>query len=82
MTAVSDDRREARVRWHCRRGLLELDVLLARFLERDYPQLTADEHTALDRLLELPDNELLDGCFGIVTLDDPALQALVQKIAR
>jgi len=41
-----------RLKWKCRRGLLELDLVLARYLER-YP-----EDPALLELLDLPDREL------------------------
>jgi antitoxin CptB len=45
-----------RLQWKCRRGLLELDLVLERFLktvqDRDLP--------SLDPLLELPDNDLWD----------------------
>jgi antitoxin CptB len=53
-----------RVRWHCRRGLLELDLILARFLERHYEGLDQAQRQAFDRLLEAPDNDLLDLAMG------------------
>lgn len=77
-----DERRRERVRWHCRRGLLELDLLLDRFLERYYAKLDEREHAAFERLLETPDPLLLDYCFGASAPDDPELLALVRKIAR
>ncbi len=49
-----------RIRWHCRRGLLELDIVLARFLEQRLPGLPEDELHAFKQLLELPDNDLWD----------------------
>lgn len=77
-----DDRRRERVLWHCRRGLLELDLLLQRFVEREFAHLTEHEHVTLQRLLDLPDTNLLDYCYGRAHPDDPELQALVGKIAR
>ena len=47
-----------RVRWHCRRGMLELDLVLARFLERHYATLTPGQHAAFKTLLEYSDNDL------------------------
>ncbi|MFL6624178.1 MAG: succinate dehydrogenase assembly factor 2 [Sulfurifustis sp.] len=76
------ERERERVRWRCRRGLLELDLLLNRFLERDYARLDEREHAAFARLLDTPDPQLLDYCFGVSAPDDPELQALVRKIAR
>ena len=49
-----------RLRWRARRGLLENDLLLSRFLDRCADRLQAAEVTALGQLLALPDNDLLD----------------------
>jgi antitoxin CptB len=49
-----------RLRWRARRGLLENDILVSRYLDRHERDLTVDEVVALEALLELPDNELLD----------------------
>ena len=49
-----------RLRWRCRRGLLENDLLLTRFLDRFDQNLTEDFEFGLDHLLNLSDNELLD----------------------
>jgi antitoxin CptB len=53
-----------RVRWRCRRGLLELDLVLAAFLDRGYGRLDAGERRLFDELLERPDNDLLDLALG------------------
>jgi len=52
----------ARLRWRCRRGMRELDVLLQRYLDRRYALAPIEEQQAFERLLELPDPEL----FGYV----------------
>ena len=52
--------RLARLRWRCRRGMLENDLILERFLARRGDDLTEDEVVALDRLLDLPDGDLWD----------------------
>ena len=41
-----------RVRWHCRRGMLELDLVLKRFLEQHFAGLSPLQHAAFKRLLE------------------------------
>jgi antitoxin CptB len=58
---VSDVQDETlrRLRWQCRRGLLELDLLFGHFLEQHYSALNATERDAFQRLLELPDQTLL-----------------------
>ena len=53
-----------RVRWRCRRGLLELDLVLEAFLARGYGRLDAAQRGLFDELLERPDNELLDLALG------------------
>ena len=55
-----DERRLARLRWRCRRGLLENDLILARFLDARGATMSDDEVAALDRLLDLADNDLWD----------------------
>ena len=49
-----------RVRWRCRRGLLELDIVLGRFIEQHYPGLDEAQRLAFDVLLDMPDAELWD----------------------
>ena len=49
-----------RILWQCRRGLLELDLVLQRFVEARLEQLSADETVALKLLLAFDDNDLLD----------------------
>lgn len=53
-----------RTRWHCRRGLLELDLILARFMDRHYGNLDAEAQALFRELLEHPDNDLLDWALG------------------
>jgi len=53
-----------RVRWHCRRGLLELDLILGRFVERYYEGLDEEGRLIFQELLARPDNELLDWALG------------------
>ncbi|HVV67888.1 MAG TPA: succinate dehydrogenase assembly factor 2 [Gammaproteobacteria bacterium] len=48
------------LRWQCRRGLLELDVLLGNFLERKYPAISSHQQTAFAALLESTDQELIN----------------------
>lgn len=47
-----------RLQWRCRRGMLEMDLLLEKFIPLHFPQLNAAEQAAFDRLLDYPDNEL------------------------
>lgn len=49
-----------RMLWRCRRGLLELDIVLQRFIETSHEQLDQQQLTALEELLDYPDNDLWD----------------------
>jgi antitoxin CptB len=53
-----------RIRWHCRRGMLELDLTLNAFLERHFHRLDGSEVDAFKELLEYADNDLLDFVMG------------------
>ena len=54
MDAALDTASRNRLRWKCRRGLLELDIVLGRYLEK------RPQDRLLSELLETPDNELWD----------------------
>ncbi len=56
----ADPARRRRLRWRARRGLLENDLVLTRFLDRHEVELSDDDVAGLDVLLDLSDNELLD----------------------
>jgi antitoxin CptB len=59
----------ARLRWRCRRGMLENDLLLTRFLDARGEALTHAEAALLGRLLDLPDDVLLGVLCRNVTAD-------------
>lgn len=47
-----------RIRWACRRGMLECDLFLLPFVEARYALLSPEEQTTFERLLTLPDQTL------------------------
>ncbi len=47
-----------RARWRCRRGLLELDIVLQRFMDEHYARLSETELRQFEMLLDLSDNDL------------------------
>ena len=51
---------DERIRWHCRRGLLELDLVLSKFLDKHYPDLSISQRTVFNNILDYPDNDLWD----------------------
>jgi antitoxin CptB len=72
--------RLARIRWRCRRGMLENDIILARYLDARGSHLDESEIAQLDLLLELPDNELWDLVAGRAQPTNRALQPLVDAL--
>ncbi|WP_280155196.1 succinate dehydrogenase assembly factor 2 [Piscinibacter sp. XHJ-5] len=55
-----DDRALSKLRWRCRRGLLENDLFIERFFARHAQSLSESQARALEALMDLPDNDLLD----------------------
>lgn len=47
-----------KLKWRCRRGMKELDVLLMQYLEQNYDKATKKEQQAFENLLKLSDNDL------------------------
>ncbi len=68
-----------RVRWRCRRGLLELDIVLGRFVDQRYAALDTAQQAAFDALLDIPDSVLWDMITGRETPpQDPQQRALLE----
>ena len=55
-----DERGLSRLKWRCRRGLLENDIFIERFFRRFESGLTVKQSQGLSALMELSDNDLLD----------------------
>jgi antitoxin CptB len=49
-----------KLKWRCRRGLLENDLFIERFFRRHEETITVVQAAGLARLMDLPDNDLLD----------------------
>ncbi len=77
---MSDDEDLRRLRWRCRRGLLELDLVLLRFVDERYPTLPQSEKSGFQELLSLPDATLLDYLAGRDKPADKVLREIVRKI--
>jgi antitoxin CptB len=78
-----DERALSKLRWRCRRGLLENDLLLERFFARAEPVSEADAE-GLRLLMELADNELLDIFLGRqkppADLDRPEVRQVIEAV--
>ena len=68
------------MRWRCRRGMLENDLILARFLDAHGGAMSAADVAALDRLLDLADGELWDLIAGRAEPGDAGLLPMVAAL--
>jgi antitoxin CptB len=82
MNGAEAGRELARLRWRCRRGMRELDELLAHYLEHDYAAASAAERDAFARLLELQDPEIFGYLVGRMTPTEETLHHVVARIRR
>ena len=76
-----DERALSKLRWRCRRGLLENDLFIERFFARHAADLTEAQAQGLLTLMDLSDNDLLDLLLARkqpegVLLDDDVVQVL------
>jgi len=69
-----------RVRWQCRRGLLELDLALRAFVDRRYATLSPSERVAFQRLLDTPDAQLQAWLLGNEEAPDYEFRQLIKEI--
>lgn len=69
-----------RLHWHCRRGLLENDLLLQHYLQREARTLCGEDMERLNRLLECDDVTLWELLSGRAQCEDAGLQGLVERI--
>ena len=65
----ADSTRRQRLRWRARRGLLENDLIMTRFLDAHEESLSDEDVAALSVLLELPDNDLMDLILSRTSID-------------
>ena len=71
-----------RLKWHCRRALLELDIVFTRFWELNGDDLDEKTEATLTRLLALEDHDMWDLVNGRASIDDPELSALAEMLRK
>jgi antitoxin CptB len=76
----ADPVRRRRLRWRCRRGMLENDLIMARFLDQHEANLSDLDVLAVDRLMDLSDNALLDLILGRTDLSDEYDQSSFRRV--
>ena len=79
---MSDDNEVslAQLKWRCRRGMLELDTLLQRFLKAGYAELDARQRKVFFELLDYPDQELLELLLGQIHALKPEHDEVAERI--
>jgi antitoxin CptB len=70
-----------RLRWRCRRGMKELDVLLTRYVDERFGVASPEEQAAFGRLLEAQDPVIYAYCMGQQHPPED-LSALIKRITR
>ena len=70
----------AKLKWACRRGMLELDVLLGNFLQEVYLDLSVADKQRFVDLLEYSDPELFSWLMGTAFPKDPEISSIVNRI--
>ena len=70
----------AKLRWQCRRGTKELDLLLQRYLDSGYLLADEEEQELFVELLTLEDDELIGVFLGDLIVENKAMKVLVGKI--
>ena len=72
----------SRLRWRCRRGMRELDAVLQSFVDASFEGLSDGEIACFERILDLPDPELLAYVSGRSVPADAEIAALIDRIRR
>jgi antitoxin CptB len=80
MTQTSDNLSAGALRWRCRRGMLELDLMLQAFVDKEFAQLSQQEKAVFDRLLDYPDQVMLELFMQQQISSDMEVGQLVKKI--
>jgi antitoxin CptB len=70
----------SRLRWLCRRGMKELDVVLGRYLDNSYESATTLEQNRVRELLQMPDPDLYNLLLGRDVTGDPDLMRFMRQL--
>lgn len=68
------------LRWRCRRGMLELDLMLQTFVDKEVAELSQYELEVFDRLLDYPDQVLLELLLNQTQSSDKEISQFVKRI--
>ena len=69
-----------KLRWRCRRGMKELDLLLARYVDQEFARAAPPQQAAFQRLLDAQDPEIYAYFVGRAAPPDEELRTLIERI--
>ncbi|OGV43712.1 MAG: hypothetical protein A3F46_05595 [Legionellales bacterium RIFCSPHIGHO2_12_FULL_42_9] len=72
--------RKAKLRWRCRRGMLELDLIFQRFIDSYLDQLNETEIRDFESLLTYPDPDLFSWLMGNAMPENKELDHIIELI--
>lgn len=70
-----------RLRWQCRRGMLELDLVLLTFLDKNYLNLSTADQELFEQLLTYSDQELYCYLIKRQPIENGAMQILIEWVS-
>jgi antitoxin CptB len=70
------------LKWRCRRGMLELDILLNSYLDKNYSTMSQQQGDLFGEVLDYPDQVLFDLLLGNMQSSDARVNKLVSEIQR
>ena len=70
------------LKWRCRRGMLELDILLNSYLDKNYSTMSQQQGDLFSEVLDYPDQVLFDLLLGNMQSSDARVNRLVSEIQR
>jgi len=70
------------LKWRCRRGMLELDILLNSYLDKNYSTMSQQQGDLFGEVLDYPDQVLFDLLLGNMQSSDVRVNRLVSEIQR
>jgi len=79
-TNYTDEAELSRLRWQCRRGMLELDTLLGDFMEHHFQMLDTHQQSTFKQVLNFPDQLLFDYFFGNAKPIDKDINNVIERI--
>lgn len=77
MKVNDSENKLAQIRWRCRRGMLELDVMLQNFFDQEYAKLSVEKQKLFEELLDEADQDLQRWLLGAQACDKPKFQDML-----